>query len=991
MSELTIRTWSQSFRAYRPELSWQRLGLAGVLLAFLLVFSPVTFVYFVIVASSLFVFLAPLRWGLAGILLFTGVAGFLKELANYSTVAHVGNDIVLAALVVGHVLQAALGKRPLLPASIPFKLPILVLVLACLVLEFQPSTAIVQALGGWKAYVEPVILVPLVAIVARQRDGLRPMLWALVAAGLLNVVAALLEVRLGATVVQGWGPGFVNVVLGDTAFDQVGGAISNSYWRPFGLTAHAGHAGIIEALAAVVLLTEAASTTLSQRLRVVALTLAGLLGLGAVMSGVRADVITLVAGVALAMALARLRGGANVRGVWLLGVVVVAVPIAYVFAVSKLMQSRILGLFSPATYTSTRLPLVGDIGKVLTHSPLGLGMGRTVPAAELLSQLGSKPALHVPNENLVLGLVDELGYAGLAVVLLTLGVLMIATWRFLRARPDPLLDQVFLVTAMFVVVWLWSSIFTGAPTNVMIWMFSAALVAGVRIRQADLVEPQEDGWLRPAIDSTRLAVFVEGLLTVHALAWGTVGLSVALLLLGDHRGAVDLAVILVVAFVYRAPLAWGLAGVLAFSAVAGFLKELAGYAPEAHLANDIVLATLVVSHIQRWRTGKTPLFPDRLPFKVPIAVMLAASFVLSFSHATSPIQALAGWKAYDEPLLLIPLTVLAVQSRFGQRPLTWALVTGGVINAVASLIELRLGPKAVAGWGPGFQATVTGAVGIPDKAGNYLLWRPFGLTPHAGAAAVLEGCALVLLIYYALGPRPARLRLAALAAAAVCAVAVLFSGVRSAALMALVGLVLAALLSGRTRRNLSVDLAVGSAAVLLAVFVGRVSPIIGTRLTGLFDPATYATTRLGLFQYIFTDMRTATWGVGMGRTVPGSDIVSRLASRAPDAVANENMLLGLQLELGLAAILIVAWALAEMGVAATKYVRQSLDDDIDVALLVCVMLIVVGLAGSILTSEPTSLMFWVFGAALVCLVSRRKPAPVSLEPTVHPVDSGSAR
>ncbi len=416
-----------------------------------------------------------------------------------------------------------------------------------------------------------------------------------------------------------------------------------------------------------------------------------------------------------------------------------------------------------------------------------------------------------------------------------------------------------------------------------------------------------------------------------------------------------------------APSYWGIATLVVFTGLAGFLKDLAGYSTFAHLGNDWVLLSVLLGHLARAANRSQPLFPADMPLKVPLAVLVFSAFALTLAPWTTPIQALGGLKAYVEPALLIPVVAVAFARARSLRIVLWALIAIGLANAVASLFEVAVGPQVVASWGPGFVRNV-----LPNSIGwsqqfNATWWRPFGLTQDAFAAAGLEAIAASLLFWVSLLPWQTRawLRVASAFAAGLATLAIVQSSVRTAAVVLLVGWIGASLLA-RSRRPATVLLGLGLVVLVgMAYLVSQfASPVVHERLLGLLQPETLGQGRGFLAWNILETWVKAPLGIGMGKAVPASDLLSQLAGQPQEGYANENMLLSMLLELGWLGGLFVFATWWEIGRGAWKYFSRGFrTPEADASFLICVLLFVFGLAQALFVGQPVNLLLWIFGTA----------------------------
>jgi len=467
-----------------------------------------------------------------------------------------------------------------------------------------------------------------------------------------------------------------------------------------------------------------------------------------------------------------------------------------------------------------------------------------------------------------------------------------------------------------------------------------------------------------------------------ATAVGT-GLLLLVVALMSRVALVYVLIAVFTIFAAIAPPRWGFAALFAFTGFSGVLKDIANYSIVSHLANDFVVAGLVVGHVVRARLGLTLLIPKSLPLRVPIAILVVGSVFLTLLSITpwsptSPIQALGGWKAYVEPAILVPVAVAGLAEVGSLRPSMWAIVILGVANAAAAFAEDRVGPKVIAGWGPGFAHTVKGAVTFFTPGGISGTWRPFGLAQDAGAASLFEMSAAVLLVSVAMGRLKTHwtVRLISMALIPFLAFMVFRTGVRASAVALLIGLVLA-LVFARPKRLKETAIAVTLLAALIvglgyiAYYVSTLTPALHVRMAGLLDFQTYLTSRGQLFQNVF-GVAHRPLGYGMGKTVPSADMLAKLAGRKYETYANENMLLSMMLELGWFGGAVVITFVVEILAGMWRYLRRPVDEEVGHALLLCAVMLAIGLAGPVFGAVPSALILWALGAAALYRLSQSK-------------------
>jgi hypothetical protein len=423
-------------------------------------------VYVVIAACSLVAFAAPARWGIATMVAFGGVAGMLKDIAAYETLAHLGNDFVLVSLLLGHAARSLMRREPLVP-DFPFKKTIGFLIVSATFLTFLPLTRPLVALGGWKGYVVPALVVPVVYLGLREPNSSRPVVGALVITGIGNAIASLVEQGVGPNAVASWGPGFVHNIASYTfAFDTAGHLV----WRPFGLTQGAGDAAIVEVLAATVLMYMGfGRRPLVQWMVGFA---AILCAIAVLESSVRTAILMLIAGV---MGVIVVRGFHRRQSlaVGLLVVMLVGGSLAFVFqGAPGAVQGRVVGLLDTNTYLNGRGAVIGLVGNAAFTLPLGLGMGRATPGSEVLASLAGVQNEALSTENALLVMIFELGWAGIIFIGLLAwqlgGVVKQYLLNVARDREGGLAAVIVLVLML---AGLSGPILVAQPENLYVWIF----------------------------------------------------------------------------------------------------------------------------------------------------------------------------------------------------------------------------------------------------------------------------------------------------------------------------------------------------------------------------------------------------------------------------------------------------------------------------------------------------------------------------------------
>ena len=438
--------------------------------------------------------------------------------------------------------------------------------------------------------------------------------------------------------------------------------------------------------------------------------------------------------------------------------------------------------------------------------------------------------------------------------------------------------------------------------------------------------------------------------------------STGLFLAGLYDALVYVAIAIFSVVAFAAPLRWGLASLICFAGVAGILKDIAAYAPIAHLGNDIVFGSLLIGYVARSATRMQPLLSD-FPYRRVVGFLFIVALFCTFLPITHPLVALGGWKGYVLPALLVPIGYAAFQEKGSSYPVVAALLVTGIGNAVAGLTEQNLGPEVIGTWGPGFVHNIA-AFTFAFDASNHVVWRPFGLSADAGGAAGLEAVAAAILVYLAFGRRQL-LQVLAGAGALLCALAAVNSGVRTAVVMIIIGTVGAIIMRGaRKRSSLFVGLlAVAVIGATLFFLLQGAPVVIQSRLGGLLTADTYSTQRGAVYVLIIDAFRKYPVGIGMGTVTPGAEILSGLAGVRVDAAASENMLLAMLYELGWFGAIFTFALLFSVGRVVKGYLTQAtIDREGGLASIVLLTVLVSGFSSPVLIAEPANLIVWIFAA-----------------------------
>ncbi len=425
---------------------------------------------------------------LAVFTLYLGLADGVVKLGTGLSVATLGRDLLLYAIVFGAVARMSLRKSHI---EVP---PLTGFVLAwftvCAIQVINPhGTSLAHSIVSLRQDFEFIPLFFLGYFVLRSERRLTGLLILLLIIGAANGIASLAEANMAPSTLAKFGPGYANLELGTgtrvaRVFVTAGGQAAV---RPPGLggsDGFGGFAGFLALPGAIVLLTA------MRRLRwgwiVIPLTVGCVLAM--VASQTRFDLID----GAVALFAFLLLTLTSRRGIALLLVsAVVAVASILVVAsfagshanrYSTIAPDKLLG-----TAISVRSKTLADIPLYMARYPLGAGLGRVGPAGE--SAVGGSAGT-LNGEDEVTFLLVETGIPGLIVMtLFTLAALRIGLK--LRRVADPALQRrLMALTAVLVslaVAWFIGPITSDSPGAPFLWMGAGTLGFWYREVQAGRV------------------------------------------------------------------------------------------------------------------------------------------------------------------------------------------------------------------------------------------------------------------------------------------------------------------------------------------------------------------------------------------------------------------------------------------------------------------------------------------------------------------------
>lgn len=370
---------------------------------------------------------------LALLALYLGLLDGYIKLSTGSGLVTLGRDCLVMAIAGGALLRATIsGQRLTMP---PLGGLVLAFVAVALVALANPAARdLAGGLAGVRQHLEFVPLFFLGYAFLRAESRIRAILLLIVLCAAIGGVVSFIQSTLTPQELAAWGPGYAQRVLGADGFG--GGAriaIVNGVEavRPFGLGSDAGAGALIAAIALPSLI--ALFMAGPNRYRFVVLPLAAGLAIALATSGSRnALVVAFVSLFAFGLVAARSKNALRAVVGLAVGTLLVYGALQHLSS-SNAAATRTKSIVSKqvlSTYQAERGDSLGLVGGYVKDHPLGVGIGRSGPAAGAF--LGSRELSGLNAETEWNFLVLELGVLGLGIYLL-INVRLFG-WTFRRVR-----------------------------------------------------------------------------------------------------------------------------------------------------------------------------------------------------------------------------------------------------------------------------------------------------------------------------------------------------------------------------------------------------------------------------------------------------------------------------------------------------------------------------------------------------------------------------
>jgi hypothetical protein len=415
---------------------------------------------------------------LAVLLLYLGLLDGAVKLASGSSVATLGRDLLLYAIVAGATVRMVLRKTPVtLPVFTGF---VLAWVAVCLMQVANPANvSLVHAVTSLRQHIEFVPLFFFGYLVLRSKRRLGGLLLLLVIVAALNGIANVIETGLTPNQIASWGPGYARFALGTAesvsrTFTTAAGVVKV---RPLGLGGEDGFGGLLCMIALPAAIALLWNVRRAAKLSWLLVPAAGLVLVGIVSSQERVVVVgsVVVCGVFLGLTLTSRR---------LIGAVSVAILVgfaAYFIGASFLASNaNRYASITPnrlvSSISSSRGISLATMPTYFTEYPLGAGLGSVGPAAG--SGFGTPAATSLNGENEINFLLVETGIPGLLVMIAFTLVVIRAGLALRRVRDPELQRSLMALTAVLIallVIWFDAPVTADSPSAPFIWMSAGCL------------------------------------------------------------------------------------------------------------------------------------------------------------------------------------------------------------------------------------------------------------------------------------------------------------------------------------------------------------------------------------------------------------------------------------------------------------------------------------------------------------------------------------
>jgi len=421
--------------------------------------------------------LVPIWWAILIYFTYSAFSPLLKFVGSYSTIVHLGPDIVLAPILL-HWFATRAGHKGTGLAGLPLaRLVGAFVVVACLMV-FAPMTTPLVGLGGILTYVLPIVFFPLAFAELRSRKRIYAFLVLTIALSSIGAILTIVFVILGPQRVAAFGPAFATVALSPSNiyFDANG---RNTGWIP--LQVVSGVVGYMVALVLLVTVLVRSGKIMRQTAIIaVAAPVVVLLAASLFVSGVRLT----IAGAAVGILVVALAGRRRAILPTLIGFVLVIIALNVVGNLTNgAAVIRAATLLNPtqAFQSSGRTSLLQQIIPLALNNPLGQGMGRIGPGSQAVIGAAGSSITSIGADNMLIAIISELGISGGFLLSAIAVMFVVQGWRVYRRLSDPGLKSIALgCTAASITLtasWLAGPTLMQAPGSIYFWALAGLCFA----------------------------------------------------------------------------------------------------------------------------------------------------------------------------------------------------------------------------------------------------------------------------------------------------------------------------------------------------------------------------------------------------------------------------------------------------------------------------------------------------------------------------------
>ncbi len=430
---------------------------------------------------------------------------------------------------------------------------------------------------------------------------------------------------------------------------------------------------------------------------------------------------------------------------------------------------------------------------------------------------------------------------------------------------------------------------------------------------------------------------------------------------------------------------------LIYMAFDGFIKNLTSYTPSFHVAKDVFLIIIFAVYLLGKILKKERLFPAT-PLNIPILVFIAICFLQFLNPATHPIIGLGGIKTHVLPIVLFPLSFSLFTDKKQISRFMVVLIALGTVVAAYSFVQYAQGPDSVAKLGPGFANVVYDRAALWKSASTKTMnFRPFSTTQDCGAAAMYYLITIPLTLAFLLTKKSwGQRKLLSTGSIGLLFLALVLSGVRSAWLATILGLLLFGILS-KKMRSFFIVLFLGGTATYLAIFLSGGGIIERILMTANPWQAFMEARGLNITTYLVWAIYAYPFGRGLGRAGPGEAVFANwFPQEAGSFAGSDNYFLVMVYETGLIGALVILWISLAILFNGYRIYNQLQDQDLKwtaVGIMAALFaMLLTWLAGPTLISNPASFYFWFLSGMLLKLghIATLESSPAPSPPEVIP-------